>query len=119
MKKASLVLAALILSSGIAVAGDAGKGEKLFKRKCKSCHRLREGVLVGPSLLGVTKRRSEEWIHKWLQDPKGVVQSGDAIATALKKRYKKQMPHIKAMDKKANRESIIAFLKENDQKNDQ
>jgi len=117
MKKASLALAALILSAGIAVASDAGKGKKIFKRKCKSCHRLGEGTLVGPSLLGVTKRRSEEWLHKWLQDPKGMVKSGDAIATDLKKRYKKQMPHIKAMDKKANREDIIAFLKENDQTN--
>ncbi len=114
MKKASLVLAVLILSSGIAMAGDARNGKKLFKRKCKSCHRLGEGTLVGPSLLGVTKRRSGEWLHKWLQDPKGMVKSGDSVATELKKLYKKQMPHIKAMDKKANREDILAFLMEND-----
>ena len=102
--------------SGTAQAQDAEKGQNIFKRKCKGCHRLSDGVKVGPGLLGVTMRRTEEWLHRWLQNPKGMVKSGDPIAVKLKKKYKKQMRTLKAMQVEQNRNDIIAFLKKNDSK---
>ncbi|NIZ02767.1 c-type cytochrome [Thalassospira lucentensis] len=47
----------IILSTAPAMAGDAAKGEKLFKR-CAACHSLDAGVnKVGPSLAGVIGRQ--------------------------------------------------------------
>ncbi len=111
------IISILVFSfSGAAQAQDAGKGQDIFKRKCKGCHRLSDGVKVGPGLLGVTTRRTEEWLHRWLQNPKGMIKSGDPIAVKLKKKYKKTMRTLKAMQVEKNRKDIIAFLKKNDSK---
>jgi len=52
-RKLVLVASSLaFLSASPAIAGDAAKGEKLFKR-CAACHSLDAGVnKVGPSLAG-------------------------------------------------------------------
>ena len=48
----------LMLASGSAIAGDATKGEKVFK-KCKACHTLEAGKhRTGPSLHGVVGRKA-------------------------------------------------------------
>ena len=57
-----IVLAAsgvLSFASPTLAAGDAVKGEAVFK-KCMTCHRIGEGAksLVGPSLTGVIGRRA-------------------------------------------------------------
>jgi len=97
-----------------ASAGDVEKGKILFKKHCKSCHRLTEGVLLGPSLKGVTKRLSEEWLDKWLEDPKAVFESGDPYAVEIVGKYKKMMPKKAGMGKKENRDDVIMFLKANE-----
>lgn len=57
---ASLALAAVLTigATGMALAaGDAAKGEKIF-RKCRQCHTVEpEKVKIGPSLAGVVGRR--------------------------------------------------------------
>ena len=57
-RKLVLVASSLVILSTVpAVAGDAAKGEKLFKR-CAACHSLDAGVnKVGPSLAGVFDRK--------------------------------------------------------------
>ncbi|KZB70652.1 MULTISPECIES: cytochrome c family protein [Thalassospira] len=56
-RKLALVASSLaFLSAAPALAGDAAKGEKLFKR-CAACHSLEAGVnKVGPSLAGSVGR---------------------------------------------------------------
>ena len=110
-----VLFAFLSLCPPAGFAQDAGKGEKLFNRKCKGCHRLSKGVKMGPGLAGVTKRRSEEWLDRWLQNPKAMLKSGDPIAVEMLKKYKKRMPRIKAMQNEDNRKDIIAFLKKHDE----
>lgn len=97
-----------------ALAGDEAAGEKIFKKKCKSCHRLSDGTKVGPGLAGVTTRRTNEWLHEWLTNPKAMIAKGDPIAVKLKKKYKKQMRTYKLMADVKNREDIISFLTQND-----
>jgi len=114
-----LLLYALALSALFAQtadAQDARRGEDLFKRKCKGCHRLTDGVKMGPGLAGVTTRRSDEWLHRWLEHPGAMIEAGDPDAVRMKQKYKKTMRRIKAMADEKNRNDIIAFLKENDAK---
>lgn len=65
MKSALIAaIAALTLGAGMAQAADAGKGEKLFTKQCRSCHAIiaADGAVVvkggktGPNLFGVVGR---------------------------------------------------------------
>ena len=95
----------------LSYAGDAMLGEELFKKKCRQCHKTTEQVLIGPGLKDVTKRRSIEWIEKWLIDPKKILNSDDPIAQELKKNFKRVMPKIPEMSTDENRKDIIEYLK--------
>lgn len=107
----------LVFPLPIYAAGNPEKGKQIFKKKCKACHRLTDSKFVGPGLAGVTERRSEEWMHKWLTHPKAMIINGDPIAVELKKKFKKTMPKLKLMQDENNRNDIISFLKEMDKKN--
>lgn len=47
----------------------AATGKKLAEVKCTSCHKPTEEKLVGPGWLGVTKRKSPEWIMNFISNP--------------------------------------------------
>ena len=51
--------------------GDPVRGKSAFsKRTCSLCHSINgKGGSVGPDLTDINKRRSEEWLFKWLKDP--------------------------------------------------
>ena len=56
-------------------SGNPQKGEAIYKERfCQVCHSINgKGGKVGPDLTQVTVRRSEEWLSKWLKDPKALV----------------------------------------------
>jgi len=60
-------------------------GESVAK-KCLACHTVGEGDKLGPDVAGVTKRRSKEWLARWLKEPEKMLQT-DADAKALLKEY--------------------------------
>jgi mono/diheme cytochrome c family protein len=65
----------------------AEEGKKLYEaNNCGSCHALDKKV-VGPALRGVTERRSEEWLIKWIRNNEAFRKSGDADANAIFKEY--------------------------------
>jgi nitrite reductase (NO-forming) len=61
---------------------DAVKGKLDFESKCLACHSLGQGRKLGPDLAGVTKRRSDAWLTKWLTSPETMLKT-DADAKAL------------------------------------
>jgi mono/diheme cytochrome c family protein len=71
-----------------AADGDAAEGESIFKNNCASCHSTGAEKLVGPGLLGIDKRRSIDWIVKWVHNPQGMIDSGDEYAVKLWNAYK-------------------------------
>ena len=114
MRTLTLLMVTTFCLTFVALADDVKKGETIFMKKCKACHRLSDGAKNGPGLAGVTKLRTEEWLHKWLQDPKGMIISGDPIALEIKSKFKKTMRKLKVMQDEQNRKDVIAFLKQND-----
>ena len=50
-------------------------------RKCLACHSIAGGDKLGPDLYGVTKRRDEAWLARWLKTPEQMLQT-DPIAKA-------------------------------------
>lgn len=110
------VVAVMSMAIGVKAEEGAGEGERIYVKYCSGCHKLTDQTSKGPGFQGVTDRHTEAWIDKWLQNPKAMIESGDADAVMLKEKYKIAMPAIKSMaDEKARRE-IINFLKENDKK---
>ena len=70
-------------------------GEALFTAKgCNACHTIGGGDLVGPDLAGVTERRTEEWLTKWLTAPDQMLTS-DPDAQAMLAQYNNvPMPNL-------------------------
>ncbi len=65
---------------------EAVKGKADFESKCLACHSMGEGKKLGPDLAGVTKKRSDAWLTRWLKEPEKMLQT-DADAKALLKEY--------------------------------
>lgn len=128
-KTKAIVVAALSLwlSAGAAdAAGDAKKGEKVFK-KCKACHSLEEGKKkVGPSLFQIIGRKAgsvdgfkysksyvaagekglmwtEENLNPYLENPKKFMR-----AYLEDKKAKSKM--VMKFKKLKQREDVIAYL---------
>lgn len=80
-------------------------GEKLFTLRCAACHAFgKDGY--GPSLKGITKRRSSYWIAKWVTDAAQFIAEGnlDAIDITKKWNNKKHPPE------NLNKEQIAALI---------
>ena len=65
---------------------DAAKGKLAFESKCLACHSIGQGKKLGPDLAGVSKRRSEAWLKRWLKEPEKMLQT-DADAKAMLKEF--------------------------------
>ncbi|MHB1147034.1 MAG: c-type cytochrome [Lutibacter sp.] len=50
----------------------ADEGKAVFLAKCSACHKISKRV-VGPALVGVTTRRSPEWIMNMILNPEKMV----------------------------------------------
>ncbi len=58
-------------------------GKKIFEDNCTSCHSMGGGKIVGPDLQGVTERRKEDWIKKFVVNSQAMIAAGDAEAKAV------------------------------------
>ena len=115
-----MTAAVFMANDSVFAAGDAAKGEKVFK-KCKACHTVKMGKhKVGPSLAGIVGRKAgaatgfkryrglkaADWswdaktLDEWLANPKKFA----------KKRGRKSGMVFK-LKKAKDRENVIAFLK--------
>lgn len=101
-----IVLTVLIVLAGFysltsASRGDEAeveKGKKLFQeRGCTACHSIGKGKIAGPDLLGVTQRRDEEWLKKWLKSPDTMILT-DPIAKEMLQQYMVPMPNLGLSD---------------------
>ena len=54
-----------------------------FQQSCISCHTIGGGRLTGPDLKDVTRQKDRAWIEHFIQNPKAVIDSGDAFALQL------------------------------------
>ncbi len=112
-----LVVISAILLQNPAYSEDsksAEKGEAVFKEKgCPACHTIGGGKLSGPDLAGVTERREEEWLKKWLKSPDTMIMT-DPIAKEMLKEYFVPMPNQGLTDEEVD--EIIVYLKYEDSK---
>lgn len=103
-----LALAAVALAGTFAASANAATGEENFTKICGACHSIGGGKLVGPDLAGVTTRRTEEWLNKFIKSPKAMIDSGDATAVGLFKEFNLVMPDPAYSDVEIK--DIVAYL---------
>lgn len=96
-------------------AQTAAEGAALFKQKCTSCHAINQKV-VGPALKGLSDRREEAWLIKWIRNSQAMIAAGDPTAVALYKEYNESVmtafPELSDDDIKG----ILAYIKEESDK---
>src|SRR6478752_8839595 len=84
-------------------------GELLFAQQCSSCHNFTQDA-IGPQLSGVAVASNATWIHDFIKNPKGLIESGDEQANALQKKFHAVMPGFPALTDE-NISDITAFLR--------
>jgi len=90
-------------------ASTQGEGEGIFRQRCTACHTIGGGVLVGPDLQGVTKRREEPWLKVQIQSPSVHRAQNDPIAKANLEKFGMSMPDLGLTEQQV--EAVIAYLK--------
>lgn len=86
----------------------AQQGKLHFEQKCLACHTIGGGDRMGPDVLGVTQRRDEAWLARWLKAPEQMIQT-DPIAKEMMGKYKVPMPNQGLSDNEIK--EYIAYFK--------
>jgi mono/diheme cytochrome c family protein len=90
---------------------DVAAGEKLFKNNCAQCHAVDEKVVVGPGMKGIEDRRDYDWLKKWINNPMGVIASGDKYAVELYEKYNKTQMTAFPSFGDVEIKNILAYIK--------
>lgn len=92
----------------------AGKGQKIFRERCASCH-VPGGDSVGPDLAGVTLRRDGGWLARWIQSPGELVDARDPLALELVARHGGIVMPPAGL-REAELRDLLSFLRASDQR---
>ncbi len=91
----------------------AAKGEAVFNVKCSACHKITDQKVVGPGLLGVTKRRTPEWIMNQITNPVEM-EAKDPVGQALLAKHLTQMTFQDVTDEQTRQ--LLEYFRKNDSK---
>ena len=75
-----------IPASAVPTDPDTVQAKLNFESKCLACHSVGQGRKLGPDIAGVTKRRSDDWLFKWMKSPEKMLET-DADARAMLKEH--------------------------------
>lgn len=105
------VLLLTILFSAFAVNGFCQDGKTLFRNNCAACHHIGKGKLVGPDLKDIHKKRSEEWLMKWVKSSSSMIKEGDTSAIAIFNEFNKVLMTDFAFLADGQIKSILDYVK--------
>lgn len=91
--------------------GMVSKGKAIYEMKCAACHKLDDKRVVGPGWLGVTKKRTPEWIMNMITNV-DVMLDEDEAAYELLKECLVRMPNQNISIGDAR--DILEFMRRND-----
>jgi len=91
-------------------------GTYLFKTRCATCHTIGGGEGVGPDLQGVTAKREEQWLKRWIAEPSKMIKEKDPIIMEMMPRYNNiNMPNLQLNE--GDVDKIIGFIKSVEKEN--
>ncbi len=82
-----LISSKLLVLITISQLSGQTNGESTFKQVCSACHSIGKGRLVGPDLVNIDQRKSEDWVIRFVKSSQSVIKSGDSYADSLFKAY--------------------------------
>jgi nitrite reductase (NO-forming) len=91
---------------------DAEKGKVVYESRCVMCHTVGGGDKIGPDLRGVTQRRPDAWLARWLLETDSMLKT-DAAAKEMLVKYKTSMPNPGLSPAEANQ--LVKFFHWSDQ----
>ncbi len=89
------------------------RAKSIFEMKCAACHKLNAERLVGPGWLGVTTRRTPEWIMNMITNTDMMLDK-DPAAQKLLETCQVRMPNQSLTV--ADSRDIVEFMRKNDVK---
>ncbi|MCL6218976.1 c-type cytochrome [Zunongwangia pacifica] len=92
----------------------AKTGSEVFSKMCTACHKM-DKKFVGPSLGGVTERRSPEWIMNMILSPEKMIKE-DPIAKQLMVVSNMAMMANQGLNEEEAR-AILEYFREHDKAN--
>ena len=89
-----------IAASATPAHPQAVQGKLNFESKCLACHSIAggEGKKIGPDMLGVTRRRTDDWLARWLKSPEQMIATDPAAKALLQKYNNVPMPNQNLSD---------------------
>src|ERR1035438_6287324 len=106
MSKVLLIILFSLLNPNLSYALD---GKTIFNRECIACHGIGTGRKVGPDLEGLSKRRSIDWIFKFINNSAQLIASGDPQAKKVFEEFGK-MPMPPHSFTQAEIASIVDYI---------
>lgn len=94
------------------------RGETLFRTRCDSCHTIGRDEkvpsakrLVGPDLVGVTRKRDRAWLIRWLAEPDKMIAEKDPLAVSLLADYGNvAMPNLRLNE--VDIDALLSYIEE-------
>jgi mono/diheme cytochrome c family protein len=88
-------------------------GRETFRTYCSSCHSVHKEI-IGPMLASIPKKRTKEWLTRFIRNSQQVIVSGDQYANFLYQQYKQNvMPAFKLSDSQIS--EILFYIKNESQ----
>lgn len=104
-----LILSSLCIYTSGLIQGQDDSVEQLFTVKCGICHTIGKGKLIGPDLLNISEKRSEEWLLEYVRSSQSMIKKGDPDAIAIYEEYNELvMPDAMIPDEDI--QSLLAFI---------
>ncbi len=93
------------------VSADVEAGRAAFQGKCMACHSVEVNgpVMLGPNLVGVTERRDEAWLIRWIMEPDRMIAEQDPVAVALLNQFN-QIPMPPLGVSEAEARALLDYL---------
>ena len=111
MKKSNTFWIVLVLTCTSFFFVNGQEGEAIFKQNCAACHKLGKRF-IGPDLIGVNQKRSEDWLLSFIKSSQTMIKSGDADAVAIYEEFNQMLmtdlAHLSNDDIKA----ILSFIEQ-------
>jgi mono/diheme cytochrome c family protein len=91
----------------------ANRGKEVYNNLCTACHKM-DKKFVGPSMSGVTERRSPEWIMNMILNPEEMIKKDPIAKRLLIENNMAVMANQNVSEEDAR--AILEYFRSNDQK---
>lgn len=84
----------------------------LFTKTCQVCHTIGKGRLIGPDLMDIENRRTEDWIINFVKSSQNMVKNNDQDAVKLFNEYNKLVMPDQYLSDEEVKEVLIFIRKQ-------